>query len=101
MALASRTNGRPEPEVIMNYGDGFSYVKATMQDAFRPGGILDKPPTVLHAVAPLTKAQRESIRRDDVDLIVNEFEIPKAQAERVLVEHKGNVTDALRALVGL
>ncbi|KAJ7706918.1 hypothetical protein B0H17DRAFT_918543 [Mycena rosella] len=99
--MASRTNGRPEPEVIMNYGDGFSYVKATMQEAFRPGGILDKPPAVLHATSPLTKAQRESVRREDVDLLVSEFEIPKAQAERVLVEHKGNVTDALRTLVGL
>ncbi|KAJ6526294.1 hypothetical protein DFH09DRAFT_936247 [Mycena vulgaris] len=99
--MASRTNGRPEPEVIMNYTDGFSYVKGAMQEAFRPGGILEKPPAVLHATPPLTKAQRDTIRREDVDLIVSEFEIPKVQAERVLVEHKGNVTDALRSLVGL
>ncbi|KAJ7772975.1 hypothetical protein DFH07DRAFT_148635 [Mycena maculata] len=101
--MALRTNGRPEPEVIMNYGDGFSYVKAAMQDAFRPGGILDKPPTVVHpnAVPPLTKAQREAIKREDVDLIVSEFEIPKAQAERLLADHKGSVTDVLRALTEL
>ncbi|KAJ6622888.1 hypothetical protein B0H10DRAFT_2213920 [Mycena sp. CBHHK59/15] len=99
--MASRTNGRPEPEVIMNYGDGFSYVKAAMQDAFRPGALLDKGPAVQHAAVPLTKAQRETIRREDVELIVSEFEIPKAQAERVLAEHKGNVADALRSLVGL
>ncbi|KAJ7766674.1 hypothetical protein B0H16DRAFT_1522185 [Mycena metata] len=101
MAMASRTNGRPEPEVIVNYGDGFSYVKATMTDAFRPGGLLDKPPVVLHSVRPLTKAQRETIRKEDVKLIVNEFEIPEAQAERVLVDHMGNVADALRSLVEL
>ncbi|KAJ7264908.1 hypothetical protein B0H12DRAFT_1101410 [Mycena haematopus] len=100
MAMASRTNGRPEPEVIMNYGDGFSYVKAAMADAFRPGGILDKPPAVIRP-APLTKAQRDTIRKEDVKLIVTEFEIPEAQAERVLLEHQGNVTNALRALVGL
>ncbi|KAJ7080401.1 hypothetical protein B0H15DRAFT_486410 [Mycena belliarum] len=101
MAMASRTNGRPEPEVIVNYSDGFSYVKGAMQEAFRPGGILEKPPTVLHSATPLTKTQRDTIRREDVELIVTEFEIPKAQAERVLFEHKGNVTDALRSLVGL
>ncbi|KAJ7436204.1 hypothetical protein FB451DRAFT_1108886 [Mycena latifolia] len=101
MAMANRTNGRPEPEVIMNYSDGFSYVKAAMQEAFRPGGILDKPPAVLHAAQPLTKLQRDTIRREDIDVIVSEFEIPKAQAERVLLDHKGNLKDALRTLAGL
>ncbi|KAJ7907349.1 hypothetical protein B0H13DRAFT_2193877 [Mycena leptocephala] len=101
MALASRTNGRPEPEVIMNYGDGFSYVKAAMAEAFRPGGILDKPPAVIRSTLPLTKAQRDTIRKEDVKLIVSEFEIPEAKAERLLLEHKGNVADVLRALVGL
>ncbi|KAJ6531130.1 hypothetical protein B0H19DRAFT_966828 [Mycena capillaripes] len=99
--MASRTNGRPEPEVIMNYSDGFSYVKGAMAEAFRPGGLLDKPPAVIHSARPLTKAQRDTIRKEDVKLIVSEFEIPEAQAERVLLEHKGNVTDALRSLVGL
>ncbi|KAJ7355882.1 hypothetical protein DFH08DRAFT_773166 [Mycena albidolilacea] len=98
MTSRAVTNG--QPEVIMNYGDGFSYVKAAMADAFRPGGLLDKPPAVIRP-APLTKAQRDSIRKEDVKLIVSEFEIPDAQAERVLLEHKGNITDALRALVGL
>ncbi|KAJ7286438.1 hypothetical protein C8J57DRAFT_1051280 [Mycena rebaudengoi] len=97
--MARTTNGRPEPEVIINYSDGFSYVKAAMQEAFRPGGILEKGPVVLHAAPPLTKAQRETIRREDVELIVSEFEVTKAQAERVLAEHKGNVGDALRALM--
>ncbi|KAJ7633044.1 hypothetical protein FB45DRAFT_792406 [Roridomyces roridus] len=98
--MANRTNGRPEPEVIMNYGDGFSYVKGTMQEAYRPGGILERPPVLTPAPA-LTKAELQLIRREDVDIIVNEFEIPKTQAERLLVEHKGNVVDALRALTEL
>ncbi|KAF7295630.1 hypothetical protein MIND_01103200 [Mycena indigotica] len=97
----STANGRPEPEVIVNFGDGFAYSKQAMGEAFRAGGLLDRPPAVLHAHPPLTKAQRELIKREDVDVIVSEFEIPKAQAERVLVEHKGNLQDALRALVGL
>jgi hypothetical protein len=31
---------------------------------------------------------------------VNEFEIPKARAEKVLAEHGGDIDKALRALVG-
>ncbi|CAK5277212.1 unnamed protein product [Mycena citricolor] len=97
----ARTNGRPQPEVTQTYLDGFSYVKSAMQEALRPGGFLDKPPIVLHKNTPLTKAQRDSIKKEDVELIVSEFELPKAEAERVLVEHNGNVRDALRTLTGL
>nr|GAT51300.1 predicted protein [Mycena chlorophos] len=92
-------NGRPEPEVIVNFNDGFSYSKQAMAEAFRT--IVDRPAAVIHAHPPLTKAQKELVKKDDVDLLVSEFEIPKAQAERVLVEHKGNVQEALRALVGV
>lgn len=38
------------------------------------------------------------IEKEDVDLIVNEFEIPKAKAERTLREHGGNVVEALASL---
>uniref|UniRef100_A0A0A9WYV2 Huntingtin-interacting protein K n=1 Tax=Lygus hesperus TaxID=30085 RepID=A0A0A9WYV2_LYGHE len=39
-----------------------------------------------------------AISKEDVDLIVNEFEISRPKAERVLREHLGNVVDALTAL---
>ncbi|KAJ7073914.1 hypothetical protein C8F01DRAFT_1098674 [Mycena amicta] len=98
----SVANGRPEPEVIVNFGDGFSYSKQVMSEAFRTGGLLDRPAAaVLHAHPPLTKAQKECVKKEDVDVLVSEFEIPKVQAERVLADHKGNLQDALRALVGL
>merc|ERR1711997_467785 len=35
------------------------------------------------------------INTEDVDCIVNEMEIPRSKAERVLREYKGNVVDAL------
>ncbi|KAK7096040.1 huntingtin-interacting protein K-like [Littorina saxatilis] len=54
-----------------------------------------------------TKAKQEKekelskvkINKDDVDLIIQEMEIPRMKAERVLREHKGNVVDALTELV--
>ncbi|KAK9871637.1 hypothetical protein WA026_013017 [Henosepilachna vigintioctopunctata] len=39
-----------------------------------------------------------SIRKEDVDLIVNEMEISRVKAERFLREYHGNVVDALVAL---
>ncbi|BES96018.1 unnamed protein product [Nesidiocoris tenuis] len=39
-----------------------------------------------------------AISKEDVDLIVTEFEISRPKAERVLREHHGNVVDALTAL---
>ncbi|PVD36373.1 hypothetical protein C0Q70_03355 [Pomacea canaliculata] len=39
------------------------------------------------------------INKDDVDLIVQEMEISRVKAERVLREHKGNVVEALTELI--
>ncbi|KAI0693334.1 hypothetical protein BC835DRAFT_1083590 [Cytidiella melzeri] len=87
----SRSNGRLEPEVIVNFADGLAYSKGKLEEAFRPGGILDKP----------VKLPKEtfSVKREDVDLIVHELEIPRAQAEKALVAHNGDVVKALVALV--
>ncbi|SJK97245.1 uncharacterized protein ARMOST_00496 [Armillaria ostoyae] len=92
----SRTNGRPEPEVIMNYVDGFSYSKGKMDEAFRPGGILEKGP-----VKPVKDSSVTAIKKDDIDIIVNEFELTRAQAEKVLAQHQGDVVAALKALITL
>ena len=78
----SRSNGRPEPEVIVNvrinnpscvlcseistkFNDGFAYSKAKMEAAFRPGGILDRDNL---PVKP--KDARPNFKREDVDLVV-------------------------------
>ena len=51
------------------------------------------------------KAEREKmlatvkVRKEDVDLIVNELEISKQQAERVLKEHNADLPAALTALI--
>ena len=92
----SRTNGRLEPEVIVNvrlnsqwkkenklfntylttplilksplqYGDGFAYSKYKLEEAFRTGGLLDKPTT-----KPLAAAGKSdpSLKKEDIDIIV-------------------------------
>ncbi|XP_056428023.1 huntingtin-interacting protein K [Hyla sarda] len=39
-----------------------------------------------------------TIKKEDVELIMNEMEIPRSSAERSLREHMGNVVEALIAL---
>ena len=39
-----------------------------------------------------------SINKADIDLIVEEMELPKTKAERTLREHGGNVIEALASL---
>ncbi|KAJ3570231.1 hypothetical protein NP233_g4549 [Leucocoprinus birnbaumii] len=90
----ARSNGRPEPEVIMNFVDGYSYVKARLEDAYRAGGILEKPP----AKAPRDPSLA-SLKREDVDLVVHEFEITRAQAEKALLENGGDLGRTIRALI--
>ncbi|KAF8176045.1 hypothetical protein BJ912DRAFT_857594, partial [Pholiota molesta] len=80
------------------YADGFAYSKYKMEEAFRPGGFLErtaaKSPAALAHAAP-----GPALKREDVDLIVHEFEISKAQAEKVLSENGADVAKALSALV--
>lgn len=40
-----------------------------------------------------------SIRKEDVDSIVEELEVSREVAERTLREHHGNVEDAMIALI--
>lgn len=39
-----------------------------------------------------------SIKKEDVELIVKELEIPKSKAEKALREHHGNLIDTLITL---
>jgi len=92
----ANSNGRPEPEVIVNFADGFSYSKGKMEEAFRPGGLLstEKP-----AILSTKTKESVNIKQDDVDLIVRELEITRPQAEKYLVQHSGDVLQTLKSLV--
>ncbi|KIY63608.1 hypothetical protein CYLTODRAFT_402941 [Cylindrobasidium torrendii FP15055 ss-10] len=89
----SVTNGRPEPEVIVNFSDGFSYVKAKLEAAYAEGGVLEK------SVKPPKQAESVTLKKEDIDLIVNELELSRTQAEKALQKHRGDVSVTLRALV--
>ncbi|KAJ3278576.1 hypothetical protein HK104_002206 [Borealophlyctis nickersoniae] len=64
--------------------------------------------TFLTDVSKKQKAQRTArdkeldkvtISKEDVELIMTELEISKAQAERALKENKGNAVETLRKLL--
>ncbi|KAG6812410.1 hypothetical protein H0H92_002986 [Tricholoma furcatifolium] len=77
-----------------HFADGFSYSKGKLEEAFRAGGILEKAPARA-AKDPAIAA----LKKEDVDLIVNELEIPRPEAEKALLENGGDLVKTLYALV--
>ncbi|KAI0034057.1 hypothetical protein K488DRAFT_84392 [Vararia minispora EC-137] len=84
-----RRNGYPEAEVIVGFADGLSYSKAKLEEALRI--VLDRPAAA--------KAKASAFKKEDVDLLVNELDISRGQAEKALAEHDGDVQKALHSLV--
>ncbi|KZT27312.1 hypothetical protein NEOLEDRAFT_1176743 [Neolentinus lepideus HHB14362 ss-1] len=83
---------RPEPEVIVNYQDGYAYSKGKMEEAFR-SGLFEKP-------AQKSKdTLKVASKKEDIDLIMNEFEIPRVQAEKALAENGGDLMKTIKALL--
>ena len=95
-----------------------SYSKGKLEEAFRAGGVLEKPPVKPHKDPALA-----ALKKDDVELIVrvcsgmfrwarvdnnltwlhdaqmSEFDLPKSKAEKVLLENGGDVKKALTFLI--
>jgi hypothetical protein len=86
-----------------------------MDEAYRPGGILEKAPT-----KPVKDPSAPALKREDIDIIVrccfrvflvvhkmytgsatqvHEFEIPRVQAEKALAENGGDLEKTLRSLI--
>ncbi|KAF5388999.1 hypothetical protein D9757_005120 [Collybiopsis confluens] len=109
----SRSNGRPEPEVIMNnhrlsfknvvrkvkFSDGYSYSKSKLDAACF--AILEHTPNQQKVAMTKDGKDTKPPKKEDIDLIVNEFEIPRPQAEKVLLENDKDVVKAMHALIGL
>ncbi|KAJ2916965.1 hypothetical protein MD484_g3431, partial [Candolleomyces efflorescens] len=76
------------------YADGFAYNKAKLEEAFRTGGFLEKPPAKVAKDPAIA-----SLKKEDIDLVVAEFELPRIKAEKILVENGGDVKKTLSALV--
>ncbi|KAG8853886.1 hypothetical protein FRB96_007895 [Tulasnella sp. 330] len=84
-------NGRPEPEVIVQFQDGGHYYSK---------GRLEK--ALLSVISEAPKPSQKEVfkcKKEDVDVIVNEFEIPRAKAEKVLTKHDGDLQKTLVALI--
>ncbi|KAG1808558.1 uncharacterized protein F5147DRAFT_699723 [Suillus discolor] len=83
-------NGRGEAEVLAAFNDGYQYSKTKLEESLRQVMTL-KP----------TKSSKDAVvlKREDVDLIVNELGIPRSHAEKALLESGGELEKALRALV--
>jgi len=82
----------------VNFADGpegFSYSKGRLEDAFRVGGVLEKAPTK----PPKDPTAAHIAKREDVDLIVHEFDLTRPQAEKALLEHGGNLEKTLQAMI--
>ncbi|KAF9227593.1 hypothetical protein BS17DRAFT_746199 [Gyrodon lividus] len=83
-------NGR-EPEVIAQFNDGYFYSKTKLDASLRE--------LVVDRKSAKSLKNQVVVKKDDVDLIVKEFDIPHTQAEKVLSENGGDLDKALRALV--
>ncbi|KAH7914025.1 hypothetical protein BJ138DRAFT_1110946 [Hygrophoropsis aurantiaca] len=84
-------NGRgSDAEVIANFHDGHSYNKAKLDEALRSVILDRKPPKVKDTTA---------VKREDIDFVVNEFEISRLKAEKALIDNGGDLAKTLRALV--
>ncbi|EIN07007.1 hypothetical protein PUNSTDRAFT_71615 [Punctularia strigosozonata HHB-11173 SS5] len=72
--------------------DGLSYNRLKLETMYGSGGLLDKPVTKSHK-------DTANMKKEDVDLIVDELEIPRSHAERELSQNNGDVTKALESLI--
>ncbi|KAG2150723.1 uncharacterized protein EDB93DRAFT_1249740 [Suillus bovinus] len=83
-------NGRGEAEVLATFSDGYQYSKTKLEESLRQVMALKS-----------TKSSKDAVvlRREDLDLIVNELGIPRSHAEKALLESGGELEKALRALV--
>ncbi|KAH0827122.1 hypothetical protein J3R83DRAFT_4810 [Lanmaoa asiatica] len=83
-------NGR-EAEVIAQFSDGYSYSKTKLDASLRE--LVPDRKSIKSVKGQVT------VKKDDVDFIVKEFDISQAQAEKALSENGGDLDRTLRALV--
>ena len=62
------------------------------------GGLTEKLDSLISGTQVARK--KVTLRKEDIQLIVDELELPRARAERKLIEHDGNVMLALKDLMG-
>jgi len=75
---------------MLQYADGYAYSKTKFDEGLR----------IVLADKPAKPAKTQSnVKKEDVDLIVSELEIPRGQAEKALSDNNGDIAKTLRKLI--
>ncbi|KAG8759990.1 hypothetical protein FRC14_004432 [Serendipita sp. 396] len=95
--MATLVNGRyPDAEVIVTFGDGWSYSKTKMEQ-FRAAGGFEK------LKEPQTQKEKPTgtvvPKKEDVKKLMSEMEISKSLAESALVAVNGDLKAAFEWLI--
>lgn len=90
-------NGRyADAEVIVTFGDGWSYSKTKMEE-FRSSGGFEK---LKEAQGSKDKTADTFVaKKEDVKTLMTEMEIPKSTAEKALAAAKGDLKGAFEWLI--
>ncbi|BFZ02394.1 hypothetical protein BsWGS_05433 [Bradybaena similaris] len=92
--VARHDAGAADLEKVTDYVEEKEIAAQDIQDAMRV--VSDRQNKEAKAKHEKEKElSKVKINKDDVDYIVQEMEISRTQAERVLREYKGNIVDAL------
>ncbi|XP_046340429.1 huntingtin-interacting protein K-like [Haliotis rubra] len=95
--VAKHDSGAADLEKVTDYVEETEISAQSISDAMRVVNV-SKAKEASERQERERELSKVKINKDDVDLIVNEIEIGRIQAERVLREHKGNIVEALVAL---
>lgn len=94
---AKHDSGAADLEKVTDFVEEYEISANSIQDAMKV--VSDrKTKEVTEKQEKEKELSKVKINKEDVDLIVEELEISRMQAERKLREHKGKVVEALIAL---
>ncbi|CAI9739566.1 Hypothetical predicted protein [Octopus vulgaris] len=95
--VAKHDSGAADLEKVTDFVEEYEISSYSIQDAMK---VMNdrKTKEVSEKQEKEKELSKVKINKEDVDLIVEEFEISRMMAERKLREHKGRIVDALVAL---
>jgi NACalpha-BTF3-like transcription factor len=97
-AQSKHDSGAADLEKVTDYAEEKEISAGDLNNAMN--AISDKRKKDAEQKAELEKKLASvKVKKEDVEMIVNEFEITKIKAERVLKEHNADLSAALSALI--
>lgn len=90
-----------QARAMQNVGQGRELDASSVQDAMSRLKALDEAGKAQQAAEAERLAQlaKVEVKKEDVELVMNEFEIRRDEADLALRENGGNVINAIRALL--